>query len=88
MTTAMLVWLLAIAQRGNCPAPHHVDWPAQHPVWSRVRTDEGARVRAAEFAVALAWTRRDGLFTLADDPWQDLDLLCEVSLRVGRRILK
>src|SRR5262245_49482541 len=47
---------------------------AHHPVWSRVADDVGARVRAAELAVTLAWTRRDGLFPLADDPWQDLDL--------------
>ena len=49
---------------------------AQHPVWARVADAdrERLRVRAAELAVALAWTRRDGLFRLADDPWQDLDL--------------
>jgi len=61
-------------------------WPtlvAHHPVWSRVRDDEGARVRATEFAVALAWTRRDGLFSLADDPWQDLDLAARTLDRIS-----
>jgi hypothetical protein len=61
-------------------------WPtlvAHHAVWSRVRADEGARVRATEFAVALAWARRDGLFSLADDPWQDLDLAARTLDRLA-----
>src|SRR5215471_17540322 len=56
---------------------------AHHPVWSRVASNDGARVRAAEFAVALAWARRDGLFTLADDPWQDLDLAARTLDRLA-----
>jgi hypothetical protein len=58
---------------------------AQHPIWERV-TDPGRdtlRVQAAELAVHLAWTRRDGLFRLADDPWQDLEFAGRMLRRVA-----
>jgi hypothetical protein len=50
---------------------------ARHRLWERV-DDTGARDAArrdlAERLVHLTLLRRDGLFLLADDPWQDLDL--------------
>src|SRR3954451_23596815 len=61
---------------------------AQHPIWARVddADREAARVQAAELAVHLAWTRRDGLFRLADDPWQDLEFAGRMLQRVGALI--
>jgi hypothetical protein len=63
-------------------------WPglvAQHPIWDRVSDPDrdAVRVRAAELAVHLAWTRRDGLFQLADDPWQDLRFAARMLHRVA-----
>ena len=40
-------------------------------------------MEAAELAVHLAWTRRAGLFPLADDPWQDLEFPARMADRVG-----
>src|SRR5882757_2955467 len=48
---------------------------ARHALWDRAGADpdrDMIRRRTSELVVHLAWARREGLFRLADDPWQDL----------------
>ena len=76
-----------------------VDWPAtaddldkwvelaaRHPLWDRAAADpdrEAIRRETAELVVHLAWARREGLFQLADDPWQDLGFAIRMADRLG-----
>jgi hypothetical protein len=48
---------------------------AQHRLWQRVADPgerESTRRAVTELLVHVTWVRREGLFLLADDPWQDL----------------
>ena len=52
-----------------------VDLVARHPLWELAAADpsrDAVRRASTELVVHLAWVRREGLFPLADDPWQDL----------------
>ena len=68
-----------------------VDTVAKHPLWNRVPDPadrEASRRRTSELIVHVTWTRREGLFPLADDPWQDLDFARRMTARLalaGRR---
>jgi len=63
-----------------------VDTVAKHPLWNRVADPadrEASRRRTSELIVHVTWTRREGLFPLADDPWQDLDFARRMTARLG-----
>jgi len=62
-----------------------VDLVARHSLWDRVVGDgsrESLRLQTSELVVHLAWARRAGLFSLADDPWQDLEFAGRVTDRL------
>jgi hypothetical protein len=77
----------------------NVEWPttiddldkwvglvARHALWDRAVNDphrDAIRRQTAELVVHLAWTRREGLFRLADDPWQDLGFAARMVDRLG-----
>jgi hypothetical protein len=76
-----------------------VDWPAtpdgldewvglvaRHPLWDRASGDpdrEAIRRQTNELVKQLSSTRRDGLFQLADDPWQDFGFAIRMVERLG-----
>jgi hypothetical protein len=79
--TPPVVWPAAIDDLDNW-----VDVVAQHALWNRIAADparERLRLETTELVVHLAWTRRTGLFPLADDPWQDLAFATRMADRVG-----
>src|SRR5688572_28352182 len=58
---------------------------ARHPLWDRIgdaQAREAGRRAVAELVVHLALVRREGLFPLADDPWQDRGLARRITQRV------
>jgi hypothetical protein len=59
---------------------------ARHTLWDRAVDDpnrDSLRRQTAELVVHLAWARREGLFRLADDPWQDLGFAVRMVDRLG-----
>lgn len=81
MDTPPVVWPATTDDLGRW-----VDVVARHPLWGRVAADparEGLRVQTAELVGHLAGERRNGLFPLADDPWQDLAFATRMAERVG-----
>ncbi len=58
-----------------------------HPLWERAPADPQAlavRAQTVTLVAALAATRRDGEFLVADDPWQDPDLAIRFADRTAR----
>src|SRR6185369_16774201 len=57
-----------------------------HRLWQRAASDptlEAVRARTVTLVAALGETRREGLFRLADDPWQDRELASRITDRAG-----
>lgn len=62
-----------------------VDIVARHPLWERAADDpqlSAVRLQTCEVVVHAAWLRREGLFQLADDPWQDLGFAGRMAQRL------